>query len=278
MKLNDLFSNIYADNGIWFSNNKREISYPETGNANFLEIEKNSFWFPHRNNCIVEAVKLYSKNEVFFDIGGGNGFVAKGLETNNFKTVLVEPGLKGCMNAKERGLENIVCSTLEDAGIKTNSCRAIGLFDVVEHIDDDIGFLKSTYDVLDNNGVIYLTVPSYKFLWSYEDEHVGHFRRYTVSQMENKLKSIGFETVYATYIFSFLPIPIFLFRTLPYLLKLKNNSKSIKKHKKEHSAKKGILSGLLNKIGNWELNCIKQRKSISFGGSCFIVARKIITS
>ena len=42
-----------------------------------MQLEEDSFWFNHRNNIIANAVKKHSKGNVFFDIGGGNGFVAK---------------------------------------------------------------------------------------------------------------------------------------------------------------------------------------------------------
>ena len=43
---------LYENNGIYFSEKRTEVSYPEEGNKDFFEIEENSFWFNHRNNCI----------------------------------------------------------------------------------------------------------------------------------------------------------------------------------------------------------------------------------
>ena len=40
-----------------------------------------------------------------FDIGGGNGFVANYLSKKGFETILVEPGIDGCINGRERGLK-----------------------------------------------------------------------------------------------------------------------------------------------------------------------------
>lgn len=278
MEINNLSDNIYFKDGIWFSKNNREISYPKEGNMNCYEIEKDSFWFKHRNNCIITAVKIYSPFETFFDVGGGNGYVAKGLEENNIQTVLIEPGLEGALNAKERGLENIICSTFEDAGIKPNSCKSIGLFDVVEHIEDDKQFMKSINSILSDNGFVYITVPAYKILWSNEDDHAGHFRRYTIKQISSTLKDSGFEIEYASYIFSILPIPIFLFRTIPSLFTFNRKSTNLKKHKQEHSQKKGILSSILDKIWIKELSYIKQKKKIPFGSSCFVIARKTVAN
>jgi hypothetical protein len=74
---------------IYYSARTRKLSYPEDGNEDCFELEDESFWFKHRNNCIIEVVKRFNPKDIFFDIGGGNGFVAKGLENNGVQTVLV---------------------------------------------------------------------------------------------------------------------------------------------------------------------------------------------
>jgi SAM-dependent methyltransferase len=211
---------------------------------------------------------------LFFDIGGGNGFVAKGIEEKGITTILIEPGINGSLNAKKRGLKNIVCSTLEEAAIRKASIPSIGLFDVVEHIEDDKKFLKLIYDYLKPNGYVFITVPAFKFLWSNEDDEAGHFRRYTTTEIEEKLHSIGFKIKYSTYIFSVLPIAVFFFRTIPYWLKFKQNKAGLEKHSNQHKNKGGLLSIILNKIWNYELNRIKKSRRIIVGGSCFIVAQK----
>lgn len=277
MNINDFAENLYLKDGIWFSKGIREISYPKEGNSKCYEIENDSFWFEHRNKCIIEAVDLFSANEIFIDIGGGNGYVSKGLENNKIQTILIEPGIEGAMNAKKRGVSNIICSTFEDAGIKPNSFKSIGLFDVVEHIKNDKLFLENMYSILADQGLIYITVPAYNFLWSKEDDEAGHFRRYTIKKIRKQLNTVGFEIEYSTYIFSILPIPIFLFRTIPSFLGLNKKSNDLNKHKKEHSQKKGLITNILNKISQKELNYIKQKNKIPFGGSCFIVARKIVS-
>lgn len=261
-------------NGIYYSKNKSLISYPENGNKDFFQIEENSFWFQHRNNCIKEAVRKYCPNNVFYDIGGGNGYVAKGLEEAGITTVLVEPGVHGCLNAKKRQLSNIVCSTLEDAEFAPNTLPTIGLFDVVEHIEDDAKFLHSVYQYLRNEGFVFITVPAYQSLWSNEDIDAGHYRRYSLIDIGNKLQKIGFEAVYSTYIFSVLPLPVFLFRTLPSKVGLNKKAGDFHKHKNEHTVGNGPMSRLINKVWETELRKIAQGRLIPFGSSCLVIAKK----
>lgn len=261
-------------NGIWFSKLKKEIYYPHEAHDEYFQLEEKSFWFIHRNNCIIEAVKNFPPGGFIFDIGGGNGFVSYGLEKCGIRTYLIEPGIEGIINAKKRELKNLICSSFEDAHFKENSLPAVGLFDVFEHIEDDVVFISKLRDVLVSGGRLYLTVPAFNILWSGEDDYANHFRRYTIKGIGNKLKSANFEIEYETYIFSFLLIPIFLFRSIPYRIFKKGT------HSKEETQKQFLDQGrlkkkMLNKMFKIELLKIRNKKNIGFGSSCLLVAKKI---
>lgn len=275
IKLSQYSSGLTERDGILFAKKESVISYPSDGNEACYQLEEDSFWFNHRNNCIVAAVKKYSPNKDFFDIGGGNGYVAQALEEEGIQTVLIEPGIQGCVNARKRRINHIVCSTLENAEFKKDSIPAVGLFDVVEHIEDDLSFLQSIQSFLQQEGKVFITVPAFNSLWSNEDDDAGHYRRYTTKNMEQRLESVGFKIVYSTYIFSILPLPVFLFRTLPSKLKISRNSGDWNKHKDEHKRRGGIVDSMLNQVWNYELNRIKKGKRVPVGGSCFVVAEKL---
>lgn len=260
--------------GIYYSKSDTSVSYPEDGNDICMQIEDNSFWFEHRNNVIATAVKKLSPEETFFDIGGGNGFVAKNLQDSGISCVLVEPGRTGAVNAKKRNVQTVICSTLEDAAFNENSFGAVGMFDVVEHIEDDQKFLSDIYRYVQKDKHVYITVPAYQNLWSNEDVDAGHFRRYTTLDLNTKLKAAGFEIVYSSYIFSILPLPVFFFRSLPSKLGFNKNSSDLQKHKNEHKKSDGILTKLLNLIWRFELRRVEKFMPIPIGGSCFVIAKK----
>lgn len=264
-----------GDDGIWYSRETQDIFYPLDGNESCFAIEDSSFWFHHRNNCILSIVKSYPPidNETIFDLGGGNGFVSLDLAKAGFDVVLVEPGKVGATNAKKRGLKNVICATTESAKIKQNSFPAVGLFDVIEHIDEDVSFLQSIRRLMKTNGYLYATVPSFQFLWSEEDVFAGHFRRYNLENMHKMFNSSGFEVVFASYIFRFLPIPIFLLRTLPYKIGLSKKKRKPKNIARDHTMKGGLTSHVLNAILRSEVDNLNKRKSMRFGGSCLVVAK-----
>jgi hypothetical protein len=48
-----------GDNGIFYAGASEAISYPEEGNEACIQIEDQSFWFRHRNECIRELVRNF---------------------------------------------------------------------------------------------------------------------------------------------------------------------------------------------------------------------------
>jgi hypothetical protein len=93
--------------------------------------------------------------------------------------VVVEPSPDGARNAVRRGLSPAINATLADAGFGAACTGGVGLFDVLEHIEDEAGFLSVVRHCLQPEGRRYPTVPAYRWLWSDEDTHAGHFRHYS---------------------------------------------------------------------------------------------------
>lgn len=258
--------------GIFSLKSNQETSFPQDGYDNCFQIEDDSFWFNHRNNCISTAVLNYSSSNTFFDIGGGNGKVSEHLERNGIEVVLIESGKRGVSNAKIRGISNLVCANLKDLDVKPSSIPSIGMFDVLEHIEDDESCLSKIFHGLQPGGCFYLTVPAYSFLWSKKDVEAGHFRRYTLKSLKKKLKQAGFDITYASYIFQYLPLPIFVKRVLLNRFLVKNRDK-VRSLKKDHVSKTG-KNWLLRFLNEREVKKVLCKKEMAFGGSILMVAHK----
>jgi len=205
-------------NGIWYARHSSPIDYPAEANAFCFAIEDASFWYRHRNAVIVDVVRRFPPSGFIADVGAGNGFVSLGLQRSGFETLLIEPGETGIHNARRRGLEPLVCATLQDAKFAPGSFPAAGLFDVLEHIGDDVGVLRLLHTLIAPGGRLYLAVPTFQLLWSVDDASTGHHRRYTVGGLNERLRAAGFSPEFATYFFWPLPLPILLFRALPWKL------------------------------------------------------------
>ena len=271
----NILSRLHKDeNEIFTTIINQEISYPFQGNESCYQIEENSYWFKHRNNFLITIIKKFSRSNNFYDIGGGNGFVTKGLQDAGFNAMLIEPGYQGCKNAKKRDVQTVVCSLIEDVGFTSESLDSIGLFDVLEHIEKDENFLRLVANLMKKDSFIYITVPSYQFLWSADDTDGGHYKRYTYKQMKQVLEKAGFTPIYSSYLFSILVLPIFLLRTIPSRLGLIKNISDPKKQKREFESKEGILGSILNFVFRFENKLLFEGRRIPFGSSLLFVAKK----
>jgi SAM-dependent methyltransferase len=81
------------------------------------------------------------------------------------------------------------------------------MFDVLEHIADDAGALRWAVDQLRPGGILVLTVPAFRFLWTEQDEAVHHHRRYTLESLA-RLVPPELSVVHLTYFNSILFLPI----------------------------------------------------------------------
>jgi len=260
------------ENGLWVPETLSKISYPEGGLSHFVDVEQRSFWFRHRNRCIVAAVSRYPPKGAIVDVGAGTGFVASGLRDAGFEVIAVEPHVDGALIAHRRGLEHVVCGSFDDVGFAPSSIAAVGLFDVLEHIEDDIGTLARFRDVLKPDGRLYVTVPSYNFLFSSEDLAVSHFRRYTVGSCSRVLERAGFITEYHSYLFLFLLVPILVLRAFPYRLG-NRRSATVESVAAAHNLA-GITASAVDGILDLEARRIARGGRLAFGSSCLLVARK----
>lgn len=258
--------------GIWFARRQGAVSYPAHGNAACLAVEDRSFWFRHRNRCIVSLVRRTPLDGVFLDIGGGNGYVAKGLTSAGIGCVLVEPGIDGALAAHARGIDPVICARLEDTGLPSGSIGAAGMFDVLEHIEDEATVLHQVHTLLKPAGRLFLTVPAYQFLYSVDDVVAGHFRRYSISSLARALDRAGFRVEFASYMFAPLPPLIFLLRTVPGHLGLRRGADP-ERDAAEH-APEGMAARLMDRLLAAEYRRIEASRSLPIGASCLCAAVK----
>lgn len=267
--------NLVLCDGLWCARNRSAISYPQEANDAFLAIEDTSFWFRHRLDCLTAVIERFPPNGDFYDIGGGNGMIAAGLARRGWPTILVEPG-HGALNARQRGVSRIVQATLADAAFRPGSMPAAGAFDVIEHIADDLGFLRSLRQSLQRDARFYCTVPAQPGLWSTEDVTAGHFRRYTEHSLARVVRAAGFELEFISPVFSWLVLPIFLLRALPSRLPWRRPD-TARAHWDKNSTSDhrlpAILLPLVTRIHNWERHSLAQGRPLPTGASLLCVAR-----
>ncbi len=252
-----------ADTGIWRTQVAADghISYPADHNATCFQLEDGSFWFAHRNRCIIAAVRRFPPDGFILDIGGGNGFVAQGLIEAGYETALLEPGSDGAQNARHgRRLPTVINASIGDAAIRAGSVPNAGLFDVLEHIEDDRAFMRQLRDIMRPGGLLYLTVPAFNWLWSVSDVDAMHYRRYTTRSLTDVLAG-GFDVLYSTYLFQRLVPLTMVMRALPYRVGLAK-PKPAHEYEREHAVGRQGVAEMFGKMLGHEVAAIAAGKSL----------------
>lgn len=172
-------------------------------------------------------------------------------------------------------MQTVVCATSDTAAIRPGSVSAIGLFDVIEHQPNDVEFLDGMAAHLCEAGLVYATVPAYQWLWSSADVKAGHFRRYTRSALGQAFDHAGFDVVFVSHIFRWLPLPMWLFRCLPERIGLRARSAERSDTGTEHQTDgSSRLRKIIDRVLASESVRITGGRPLAFGASILVVARR----
>lgn len=233
-------------------------------------LEQGNFWFRARNKLILWSLARFASDaRNFLEVGCGTGFVLQAVacqfpRTEIHGSELLEEGL---VFAAER-LPRAQLSVLDVKQLcGMNSYDAIGAFDVLEHIDDDVLALSNLFRALRPGGKLFINVPQHEFLWSYSDEIACHERRYERADLFKKLQQEGFKTIFAT---SFVALPLPLMLASRMRQKRANDKLSVLTELEI----RGPLNFALEQILNVEIALVRLGVRWPFGGSLFIVAEK----
>jgi SAM-dependent methyltransferase len=93
----------------------------------------------------------------------------------------------------------------ETAGKLTEKPDTIIYVNVLEHIEEDAAELEKVYETLEPGGHCLIFVPALMALYGAFDAKVGHFRRYTKNELEEKARAAGFKITKSKY-FDFIGI------------------------------------------------------------------------
>jgi len=140
---------------------------------------------------------LNNSNLSFVEIGPGLGDLSNYLieHARVSEGCAVEASNKAIMGLKDRFEHYDEFKLFK--GDFSQTCfenkNIICAFEVLEHIEDDIPFLKKINQSLVKGGLLFLSVPAYKRKWQRQDEWAGHVRRYEKEELKEKLSRAGFE-------------------------------------------------------------------------------------
>jgi SAM-dependent methyltransferase len=122
------------------------------------------------------------------EFGAGTGFLASILKRDyNLVIDCLEIDLELVDLLRKRGF---TCHTaISELPYKFD---AIYSSNVLEHIEGDLEALRKLNSIMEVGGKLAIHVPAHMLLFSGLDKHVGHYRRYSKSELKSKVEDAGF--------------------------------------------------------------------------------------
>lgn len=187
--------------------------------AQMYRLEDEHWWFVARRRLLARAVDRFPPPQPtgrpprFLDVGCGTGGTLDWLRPYGQAIGLdMEPlALEFC---RQRGYNDLVLASATSLPFADSSIEAVVALDVLEHIADHTTAAREIARILTPGGMLYVTVPAYRSLWSSHDVALMHVRRYLAPEVKELLTGAGLEMVHLTYVMTtYFPLVWFI-RTL----------------------------------------------------------------
>lgn len=150
-----------------------------------------SYFAPHLGRRIVE-------------VGAGIGTFSERLlnAAEPEEMVLVEPADNNIEGLRQRFAERSAVRVVHgylDAVVGSVAADSVVAVNVMEHVEDDVAFLRGAHELLNPGGHLLLFVPAGQWLYGAMDAAFDHYRRYDKPMLTDRLHAAGFGTFHLRY-------------------------------------------------------------------------------
>jgi len=244
-----------------------DIHYPAEYLDQLAAVEASHFWFATRRRIVDRMLRDFgvAKGCVGVDVGCGTGDMAAYLTEVGLPTTGVDA------HASTKLIHRPCPSGFVQGDIfavePVPEFNFALLLDVIEHLDDDLAFVRQTAKLLQPNGLLILSVPALQSLWSSRDVVSGHRRRYSKKDIVGLVAKLSgvLRMERQFYVFG---------ATLPllYLSRLR------KADPQTVIVEEGHPHPFINKLLQWALNAelgLLPFGGLPLGSSLFVILRKV---
>ncbi|MBT5399878.1 class I SAM-dependent methyltransferase [bacterium] len=191
---------------------KQAFSY--TGRDN---LDAMSYALNYNNYIYSWLSKNLKRDDSVLDFGSGHGEFFNRFQDDNFSAVAIEPDLSMHQFYKNK----TIYQSIDKVKRRFDLIYSVN---VLEHVQDDEAIVKIFKDYLvDEESIVKIFVPARQELFSAMDRKVGHYRRYSKSQLEKLFIDNGYKVKTCRYFDSLGYFAAFIYKFV-------NKSGDINKH------------------------------------------------
>jgi SAM-dependent methyltransferase len=138
------------------------------------------------------------------EIGSGHGIYSRLIAAVVARVIVsdIDPAAIERIRSDLADLTNVSYLVMDgiDARVLKQTVNNVVLVNVLEHIEDDLGFLRSCRASLEPGGSVIVYAPAFELLYSRMDREAGHHRRYGRARLRALLTEAGFDIVHLRFV------------------------------------------------------------------------------
>jgi SAM-dependent methyltransferase len=157
------------------------------------------WWYRGRSVLVSELLSRQGfRAGTALDIGAGSST----LIPSSFSTIRLD-----VVRPHPSGDGSFVQASALRLPFRESEFSVVGLFDLIEHVEDEASLLRQARRVLKPGGAVVATVPAHQWLWSQHDVLSAHIRRYSQKELLAIFRMAGFQVIHCRPFYGFLVLP-----------------------------------------------------------------------
>jgi SAM-dependent methyltransferase len=162
-------------------------------------LEDGHWWFLGKRRLLGALLRDHARRGRLLDLGCGLGGVLRDFEPD-MRCFGADSSAFALQRSSRRTGAALVRTDLAALPLRRRSFDLVVALDVIEHLPDDVEFLRRAGDLLAPGARLVVAVPAFPALWSQHDVTFQHFRRYTATTLREAILAAGLVPERITYL------------------------------------------------------------------------------